>query len=103
MNLTGALTFKGFVTKYLKELSQTNALNLKTLAREAEDGNYRLAAPLVLYALATEKKDALHPEAIRGGHIDPFRQIGDHQHPGSAGALRSQSKEVLLQICQPLY
>ena len=55
-----ALTFKGFLTQYVKELSQTNTLNLKTLAREAEDGNYRLAAPLVLYALVTEKKDSLH-------------------------------------------
>ena len=51
-----ALTFKGFLTQYVKELSQTNTLNLRTLAREAEDGNYRLAAPLVLYALATEKE-----------------------------------------------
>ena len=35
-----ALTFKGFLTQYVKELSQTNTLNLRTLAREAEDGNY---------------------------------------------------------------
>ena len=52
----GALTFKGFVTQYLKELSQTNTLYLKTLAREAEDGNYRLAAPLVLYLWRPKRK-----------------------------------------------
>ena len=34
----------------------TVALSLKTLAHEAEEGNCRLAAPLVLYALATEKE-----------------------------------------------
>ena len=102
MNLMGALTFKGFVTQYLKELSQTNTLNLKTLAREAEDGNYRLAAPLVLYALATEKKDALHPEAIRGGHTDPFRQIGNavaqaarHQLPLAVAVLAAAGREAM--------
>lgn len=51
-----ALTFKGFLAQYVKELSQANTLSLKTLAREAEEGNCRLAAPLVLYALATEKE-----------------------------------------------
>ena len=55
-----ALTFKGFLTQYVKELSQTKTLNLRILAREAEEGNYRLAAPLVLYALATEKEASLH-------------------------------------------
>ena len=55
-----ALTFKGFLTQYVKDLSQANTLDLKILAREAEEGNYRLVAPLVLYALATAKEASLH-------------------------------------------
>ena len=74
MNLMEALTFNGFVTQYLKELSQTNTLNLKTLAREAEDGNYRLAAPLVLYALMTEKAASLHRKLGSSATADEMRR-----------------------------
>lgn len=59
MDLMRSLTFRGFLTQYVKELSQEDTLSLKTLAREAENGNHRLAAPLVLYALATDKGASL--------------------------------------------
>ena len=54
-----ALTFKGFLTQYVKELSQSNTLDLKRLADEATAGNYRLGAPLVVYAVVAEKEEAL--------------------------------------------
>lgn len=54
-----ALTFKGFLTQYVKELSQSNTLNLKSLANKATAGNYRLGAPLVLYAVVAGKEEAL--------------------------------------------
>ena len=53
-----ALTFKGFLTQYVKELSQSNTLNMNLLVRETET-NYRLRAPLVLYAVASEKASHL--------------------------------------------
>ena len=59
MGLMRALTFKGFLTQYVKELSQANTLSLKALAQEVEAGNYRLAAPLVLYAVDSEKSASL--------------------------------------------
>ena len=49
------LTFKGFLSQYVKKLSYTNTMNLKRLAEEAATSNYRLRAPLVLYSLATGK------------------------------------------------
>ena len=53
------LTFKGFLSRYVKSLSYSNTLDMKRLAREATTSNLRLRAPLVLYALASSKKDQL--------------------------------------------
>lgn len=53
------LTLKGFLTQYVRELSQARTLRLKGLADEVAAGNYRLGAPLVLYAAVTEKEEAL--------------------------------------------
>ena len=74
VDLMRALTFKGFLTQYVKELSQTNTLNLRTLAREAEEGIYRLAAPLVLYALATEKEASLQRALGSSATADEMRR-----------------------------
>ena len=62
------LTFKGFLTRYVKELSYSNTLDLKKLAAEVAE-NHRLRAPLVLYAVVTGK-DALlqdHLQKVKGG------------------------------------
>ena len=53
------LTFKGFLSQYVKNLSYSNTLDIKRLAREATTSNLRLCAPWVLYALASSKKDQL--------------------------------------------
>ena len=53
------LTFKGFLSQYVKNLSYSNTLDIKRLAKEATTNNLRLRAPLVLYALASSKKDQL--------------------------------------------
>ena len=74
VDLMRALTFKGFLTQYVKELSQTNSLNLKTLAREAEEGNYRLTAPLVLYALVTQKEASLYRALGSSATADEIRR-----------------------------
>lgn len=54
-----ALTFKGFLTRYVKELSSVGTLNIRLLAADAEKGGYRLRAPLVLYAAVCGKKALL--------------------------------------------
>ncbi len=53
------LTFKGFLSQYVKKLSYTNTMDLKRLADEAATSNYRLRAPLVLYSLATGRERQL--------------------------------------------
>jgi len=45
------LTFKGFLTQYVRELSTQGTLSLYRLAKEAEHENPRLREPLTLYAL----------------------------------------------------
>jgi len=49
------LSFKGFLRQYVKELSYCGTNNIRQLAKEVPNGNYRLVEPLVLYALSTNK------------------------------------------------
>ena len=53
------LTFKGFLAQYVKKLSYAGSLDLEKLAAEAVHDNYRLRAPLVLYASVHGKTDLL--------------------------------------------
>ena len=50
------LTFKGFLTQYVKNLSKQNTNSLYKLASEAGTNNPRLAEPLLLYALFSGKQ-----------------------------------------------
>jgi len=49
------LTFKGFLYKYVKELSYCRTGDIRMLAKEVPESNYRLIEPLVLYAISTDK------------------------------------------------
>ena len=51
------LTFRGFLRRYLKVLSGKNGVNLRTLLSSAESDNLRLREPLLLYMMATDKKE----------------------------------------------
>ena len=53
------LTFRGFLRQYTKELSYCGTNDIRLLAREVPDRNYRLVEPLVLYALSADKGDYL--------------------------------------------
>ena len=59
------LTFKGFLSQYIKKLSYLNTLDIKKLANVAATDNPRLRAPLVLYAVVTEKA-ALLESCLQG-------------------------------------
>lgn len=52
------LTFKGYLQKYVKSLSLSGTNDIKRLAEEVPK-NYRLAEPLVLYALSVNKRNRL--------------------------------------------
>ena len=53
------LTFRGFLTNYVKELSAQNTTSIFKLAAEASSNNYRLREPLFLYALISNKAELL--------------------------------------------
>ena len=53
------LTFKGFLTQYIKRLSKSNTNSLYRLAEEASSDNPRLKEPLFLFALYSDKQMVL--------------------------------------------
>ena len=53
------LTFVGFLSRYVRELSMSGTNSISKLAREAATNNYRLREPLLLYALFSDNS-ALH-------------------------------------------
>ena len=54
-----ALTFVGFLSRYVRELSMSGTNSISKLAREAATDNYRLREPLLLYALFTDNRALL--------------------------------------------
>ena len=53
------LTFRGFLTQYVKRLSVQETNSLYKLAAEASKSNPRLREPLLLYAVYSEKQGVL--------------------------------------------
>ena len=53
------LTFRGFLTQYVKRLSVQDTNSLYKLAAEASGNNPRLREPLLLYAVYSEKQGVL--------------------------------------------
>lgn len=53
------LTFRGFLTQYVKQLSAEETNSLYKLAAEASSSNPRLREPLLLYAVYTQKEKVL--------------------------------------------
>ena len=64
------LTFRGYLTQYVKQLSKHSSTDMASLAAEAAEENPRLREPLTLYALFSGKqhtflKTAEKTEALR--------------------------------------
>lgn len=53
------LTMLGFLSEYVKSLSENNTLNIHKLTSEVYNGNYRLKEPLFLYCYYSDKADIL--------------------------------------------
>ena len=58
------LTFVGFLSRYVRELSMSGTNSISKLAREAATNNYRLREPLLLYALSTDNSALLLVQSI---------------------------------------
>lgn len=53
------LTMLGFLSKYVRELAETDTLNVHKLYSIVQSGNYRLREPLFLYCYYNKKADIL--------------------------------------------
>lgn len=53
------LTLLGFLSEYVKSLSECNSLNIHKLINEVYGGNYRLREPLFLYCHYSSKSEIL--------------------------------------------
>lgn len=53
------LTLSGFLSEYVKSLSECNSLNIHRLINEAYGGNHRLREALILYCFYSDKSDIL--------------------------------------------
>lgn len=53
------LTFKGFLSQYLKHLSAQSTNSFRKLSEEANADNARLKEPLLLFAVCSQKQDYL--------------------------------------------
>ena len=62
------LTFTGFLSRYVRELSLSGTNAISRLAREAAEENCRLREPLVLYALFTGRIPLLR-KSIRNDQL----------------------------------
>ena len=69
------LTFEGFLREYVKKLSEANTQNMEILAKEAANGNYRLQAPLVLYALTSGKENLLLSQLRKENAYDIIKML----------------------------
>ena len=76
------LTFSGFLTEYVRSLSKAGTTSVFALSKEASSDNPRLREPLLLYALASGKKDILFRATKKFGleefYAPTLSAIGDN-------------------------
>lgn len=89
------LTFHGFLKSYVRQLSLCGSNSLFKLAREAETSNPRLKAPLLLYALSTEK-EALLLRAVKDTALRASYEtvLALHNETDAFGSLESGNSEL---------
>ena len=85
------LTFRGFLTQYVRQLSKADTNSIFKLTREAATENPRLREPLILYALYTDKQDVLLRAAQHTGLYDSFSEMCRHDIVSMTQFLESRS------------
>ena len=77
------LTFVGFLTRYVRELSVSGTNSISKLAREAADDNFRLREPLLLYALFSDNtallRNSIDNDALNEQYQDIIARYGKTQ------------------------
>ena len=71
------LSFETFLAKYVRSLSATDTIAIKSLVKEASSTNVRLREPLFLYAYAHEKMDLLLRFSKDTSLVEEYKQLSD--------------------------
>jgi len=71
------LTFAGFLSRYVRQLSMSGTNSISKLAREAAMDNYRLREPLLLYALFTDNRALLQKSINNNAQKEQYDTILD--------------------------
>lgn len=89
------LTFKGFLTQYVKRLSRQGTNSLYKLAAEAGNNNPRLREPLLLYAMFAEKQDVLLMATKEAALHDHYAGFVSQYSPEQITALLAEGSPLL--------
>lgn len=89
------LTFKGFLTKYVKQLSKQETNSLYKLTTEASTDNPRLKEPLLLFAVCSQKQDVLLSAAKNTSLSSEYqRMLSQYSAEAFMALLESGSQEL---------
>lgn len=89
------LTFRGFLTQYVKRLSVQETNSLYKLAAEASKSNARLREPLLLYAVYSEKQDVLLQATKDPAMYETYQVIVSRYDANAMTALLETSSPAL--------
>lgn len=86
------LTFRGYLSRYVRQLSGLNTNSIVRLAKEAQT-NYRLREPLFLYAYCSDRMNVLLACTSDSEWGEKFQQVSSQfSFPKLLQALESQNK-----------
>ena len=89
------LTFRGYLTQYVKQLSLTNTTSLAALISEAEHKSPRLREPLTLYVLYNAKQDVFFRYNAASSALSMHKSFLTQYSPEEMTALLSSGSSVL--------
>lgn len=89
------LTFKGFLSQYVKHLSAQETNSLYKLTAEASTDNPRLKEPLLLFALCSQRQDILL-NAAKNTHLysEYYKVVTRYSEEALLELLESGSQEL---------
>ena len=89
------LTFKGFLTQYVKQLSAQNTNSLYKLAAEVGTDNPRLCEPLLLYAVMSNKQEVLLKATKNAALYEHYSElVSQHTQDDFISLLEQESPEL---------
>ena len=89
------LTFRGYLSQYVKQLSKSNTTNLAALVSESNFENPRLREPLTLYVLYTDKQDVFFKHNAVSPSFDTHKSFLREYSPDEMTKLLSDCSPLL--------